>query len=422
MASRTSKNTVLAGTFLLLALAAFVTVVIVLGNLTEVLANNTRYNVVFSLEDGAEGLERGSVVKLGGTRIGRVLKSSLLKQDSTNDPVGVIVQIEIRSDLAIYEDAIVQLAKPLLGSNSSLNIVAVHGLGEDDPTYSGGTSKLEEGGRLVGRVGAPGFLARNDYRRIQTIIGDVSQITSGIRPRIEPIMDKAELAVNDVRSITRDAAERWPKWGEKIDRATDQIDPIVAQSKAVLDQGRQFLAAAQDVVSRNGQSFDEIVESVRVLTRNARGEAYDEFLAAIRRGREGLESFASANKQADELMLTNSAAITDMIASANLAAQQLKLTTVEVRAAPWRLLYQPTKKELENELLYNSVRTYSMAVAELHAASQALQSVSARASASGGGLNTLDAEVVDRLTKQLQDAFDRYQRQEKAFVDRWIKQ
>lgn len=418
MARRTSKNTILAGGFLLVALAAFVAVVIVLGNLADTLGGKKTYEVLFSLEDGAEGLDRGSVVKLGGTKVGKVLSSELLKAEGSDDPIGVLVKIEVRADLALYEDTIVQLAKPLLGSNSSLNIVSVHGLKEEMSEYAGGTARLEEGGRMIGGLGAPGFLSRSDYRRLQNIISDVSDITSGVRPRIDPIMDEAELAVRDVRSITKDAAERWPRWGDRIDRATEQIDPIVEQVKGVLDQGRQFLTSAQDVLDRNKQSFDEIVENVRVLTRNARGEAYDEFMAAIRRGREGLDSFASAAKQADELLLTNSAALTDTVANANLAAQQLKLTTIEVRAAPWRLLYQPTTKELENELLYNSVRTYSMAVADLHAASQALNSVSSRATAGG----PVDAQTVDTLTRQLQEAFDRYQRQEKAFIERWIKE
>ncbi|MBX3385748.1 MAG: hypothetical protein KF768_04175 [Phycisphaeraceae bacterium] len=419
MASRTSKNTVLAGAFLLIALVAFVAVVIVLGDMSDSWERRRHYEVLFSLEDGAEGLDRGSVVKLGGTKVGTVVSSGLLKKEGTQEPIGVLVKIQVRADIDLYEDAIIQLAKPLLGSNSSINIVAVRGLGEDDPAYDGGTAKLEEGGRMTGTLGAPGFLSRSDYRKLQNIIADVNSITSSVKPRVDPIMEEVQGAVSDVRSITRDAAGRWPTWGERIDRATAEIDPIVGEVKTVLEQGRQFLASAQEVLDRNRAGFDEIVENVRVLTKNARGEAYDEVLAAIRRGREGLDSFASAAKQVDELLMTNAPALTDTIANANLAAQQLKLTTVEVRAAPWRLLYQPTKKELENELLFNSVRTYSMAVADLHAATQALNAVSARASVSPGAVDTA---TVDTLTRQLQDAFDRYQKHERQFIDRWIKQ
>ena len=416
MSSRLSKNNVLAGLFLLVSLVLFVTVVIILSSLGETLSEKKAYTVAFSLEDGAEGLEKGAPVKLGGKLVGRVTSSSLAVNPS-GDPTSVDVAIAIRADVRLHKDAIILLAKPLLGSNSSLNIVAVSGLGAEDPTYTGPTGPAAEGDRLVGRLGAPGFLSRSDYQKIRSVISRVDKMTADIEPQVKPIVDDARASVSNVRTITDDAAKRWPQWGDKVDKTFADFEPIV---KSV----REFVDKAQGVIDRNTKPFEEIVENVRVLTAKAKGEGYEEVMSAVRRGREGLDSFAAAAKRVDELVTTKAPELEDLVTNGALAAQQLKLTTMEIRASPWRLLYQPTKKELENELLYNSVRSYSMAIAELHQASQSLDAVSARieaARASGGAVPEVDQRTIDELSKRLRESFEHYQQQEREFLDRWIK-
>jgi ABC-type transporter Mla subunit MlaD len=417
MAARASKNNILAGLFLLICLGLFVATVIILSSLGDALSAKNSFVVAFSLYDGAEGLEKGAPVKLGGKRIGRVTGSNFIFKEGTREPVGIDVAISVRADIDLYEDAVVQLAKPLLGSNSAVNIVAVTGLARQDPDYKGGAAALPKGGRLIGRLGAPGFLSQADYQKIQDIVGRVDKITADIEPQVKPIMDDARAAVGNVRTITDDAAKRWPLWGDKVDKTFADFEPIVANVK-------DFVAKAQASIDRNAKPFDEIIENIRQLSAKAKGEGYDEVLAAVRRGREGLESFAHAARQVDDLLTTKSPEIADMITSGNLAAQQLKLATVEIRAAPWRLLYQPNKKELENELLYNSVRAYSVAIAELHGASESLEAVSARIQAAGGdgAYSKIDQKTLDELNARLRNAFEKYKQEEKAFLDRWVKQ
>lgn len=419
MAARASKNNILAGIFVLVSIGLFVGTVIILSALGDSFQAKTPYVVGFSLEDGAEGLEKGAPVKLGGKQVGRVTKSGLAFKPGSKEPSGIDVEIQVRSDIELREDAIIQLNKPLLGTNSSLNIIAVTGLKAEDETYTGGTAAVASGGRLVGRLGAPGFISRSDYRKVQNVIARIDKISADIEPQVKPIMDDARATAANVRSVTDDAAKRWPVWGNKVDQTFADFEPIVASVK-------DFVAKAQGVIDRNTKPLEEIIENVRELTAKAKGEGYEEFMSAVRRGREGLDSFARSAQAVDELLVTKVPEIKDMITSGNLAAQQLKLATVEIRSAPWRLLYQPNKKELENELLYNSVRAYSMAVAELHAASQALDAVSARAAGAGGagsgaGGMSLSADEMEALKTRLKTAFDRYQAEEKEFLERWVK-
>ena len=42
---------------------------------------------------------------------------------------------------------------------------------------------------------------------------------------------------------------------------------------------------------------------------------------------------------------------------------------IEIRRSPWKVLYRPTEKELENELLYEATRSFAVAAADMKAAS-----------------------------------------------------
>ena len=246
-----------------------------------------------------------------------------------------------------------------------------------------------------------------------------------VEPRIAPLMDDASASVENVRVITDNARQRWESWTRSADAIVSRVETASARIPEIADsfqhglqQGRDFVASVQKALDDNRPKIDEAIEHIRELTRKAQGEAYDRILAAIDSGREGLDSFASAAQQVDELLTTKSPEISETITAALLGAQQLKLATIEVRAAPWRLLYQPTKKELENELLYNSVRAYSEAVTQLRAASEALRATAERAAQPGG--DRIDQATLDTLTAQLKDAFEQYQQAEKAFMDRWV--
>src|SRR5436190_19532144 len=71
---RGPRNNVLAGIFLLASLALAIAIIFVLSNIWDRLTVPTnRYHVLFSLLEGAEGLDKGAYVKIGGERVGRVV-------------------------------------------------------------------------------------------------------------------------------------------------------------------------------------------------------------------------------------------------------------------------------------------------------------------------------------------------------------
>lgn len=425
---RGSRNNVLAGLFVLAALALVMVVIIVMSNLGDAFIKKHEYIVRFSILDGAEGLDSGAPVKLGGQRVGRVTAAKIHDSEISGEPDFVDVTIQIPTKYTLYSDADVQLLKPLLGSGSSINIISLTGMETAGVQFQGPPQRLHNGDMIFGRLGPPGFLAPSDYAKFQSILARVDRITADVEPRINTIMDNAGAAVADAKAITADARERWPVWSQQIadviarvEKGSQSFDSIVTNLKDIaaavkdgVEDARKLIDKSRAVVDDNRASIDAVVKNIKDVTDRVNGEWSAKVTALLDQGREAMESAKATAKDVEMLVAKNKPQLDEMIADASLAAQQLKLTTVEVRASPWRLLYQPTKKELENELLYNSVRQYSDAVGGLRAASEALDAMSKRPG--------VDPKTIDAMTAKLHAAFEKYQEQERAFLDRWLKQ
>jgi ABC-type transporter Mla subunit MlaD len=429
---KTSRSNVLAGVFVIACILLGVAVTIVLSNIGERLKPTSTYVVRFSVFDGAEGLDRGAPVKLGGQRIGRVLSVGLVNDEVTGEPAHVDVVIQVARSLRIFSDADVQLIRPLLGTGSSINIVSLTGGGVaaaptvDTAAEIGPPLPLDPGDMIRGRLGAPGFLAPSDYAKFQSILARVDRITASAEPRIDVIMADAEASVKSVRSIASAAEKDYAAWSPGVAdviararAASEQFEPIAARVREGVDEvnkraveARAVIEEARLLLETNRPKIDAAITDAQELMRKANTDAYERVVKALDAANAGLDHFASVARQTDELVAAKSPELSELVTDAALAANQLKLATVEIRAAPWRLLYQPTKKELENELLYNSVRQYSAAVSELRRTADALAIASQRPGA--------DRAALDDLAGRLREAFDAYQEQERAFLQRWV--
>lgn len=422
-----SRNNVLAGIFVVASILLGTLAIVLLSNIGDAFKAQNDYTVRFTIADGADGLDEGAPVKLGGKRVGRVLGSQFVNNETSGDPEFIDVSIEIEKSVRLFSDADVQLIRPLLGSGSSINIVSFGGHPPESDTLHLPPHLLAPGATIMGRQGAPGFLSQSDYTKMQDILSRVDRITADVEPRVGPLIEDAKASLANVRSITEDAREQWKNWSVRIsdvlarvDTASEQFEPIATGARAAIDkinsridETAEVFASVRNVINDNRQKVNDIIENVRELSAKAKGEAYDKVLAVLDQAKAGLDAATSAAREADALVARNSPAITDIITNGALAANQMRLATVEVRAAPWRLLYQPTKKELENELLYNSVRQYSDAVLQLRLASDNLRATSARPGVS-------EAEL-DAMGVKLKEAFDQYQKEEKAFMGRWVE-
>ena len=467
MASGSSRNNLLAGGFLLGSIVLAVASSFIIKGID--VTPRTSYRVYFPMSVGASGLQPGSAVNLGGRQVGEVSKlefyttadaasigltelaevgseteiepatAAQLESGGPERIAGIQVDIEINKDLPLFDNAQVFLEKQLLGSGSEINIASVGNPAARGFVLRGSTERLEENEAIIGRVAAPAFLrdaglGPTEQKLISETVKRVHNIATNVdeyvEARVPPIMDGAQQFIDDATALSgnfRKTGERVEVWNGQVDdiltnarNLSERFAPFATKAESRLDDAREgiadargAIAAVREIIDTNRPKVDQTMDNVAAATQGFR----DDVVPGTTTTLEGAQDFVA---RLDGLVAESAPAMRRILANGRLAADQLKLATIEVRSQPWRLLYQPTTKEIEEQLLYDSARTYATAVSDLRAASESLEAVLAAQVAGNEGLRS--PEDIARVRAELAEAFERYTRSEKALLDRLVGQ
>jgi len=399
MSQQESSNAVRSGVFVIATILLAAAVIITLAGVREKLKPTSEYVVRFDLREGAAGLESDSPVRVGGRDVGRVRRVTF--EGSGEDVTGILVTIAVNKDIVVREGATAFLERPLLGSGATLNFES---LGDE------GGAAIGEGGVIPGEPQVPQFMAQAGYGSTQR-----EQLQS-ILERSDRFTQEFELIVADVRAITEDARGRSEGWFDRAGSILTSVDETSASLKAGVDEGRALVSSVQERVDENRDRVDSILANAEAATADARDftSHFNEVTRAriddlLDEGRRGLDEATAAIERVGDVVATETPSVRKTLANARLASDQLRLTMGEVRRTPWRLLYRPSERELEFELLYDAMRTYATAVSDLRAAGESLGAV-AESSAP-------DSAEAARRAEAITDAFGRYREAEERFLE-----
>jgi ABC-type transporter Mla subunit MlaD len=434
---RGSKNNILAGIFLIGSLALGLGVFFVLANLWDKFTvKRHQYSVNFSLSEGADGLETGAIVKVGGVKAGQVVGWSYALDDTGGRITGIDIQVEVNASIVLYENASPMLILPLLGSNSTINFPDV-----GDPAKvvnpMNGNPRLEPGEIIVGHLAPPTFLSQAGYgpdqaKQLQRIIKNaeetsdrINRITATVEGELEPRLAEVRSILADGQKVTSDARQSWEQWRARVDsalanveEASKKLDAMMADARAGVEDARKVISTAQGMLDENRPKVTATVDNIKELSDKLKSDTYAALMEVLDGANKGVEEFALSAERVRVLVGRRASDLETTIANARLASDQLKLTMVEIRQAPWKLLAAPTgRKDLENEVLYDSVRAYAAAVADLRAAAASLDEMTQATSAR---LTDLDRKTIEEMNKELSDAFERYGKAEREFLKRWV--
>lgn len=391
MAGREQSNAVRAGVFVVASVLLALLIVVVLSGLREKLKPANSYIVRFDLAVGAQGLSEGSEVRVGGQKVGRVAGVRFTTDGNDGMPTSVDVRIRIPRSLRLHEGAVAQLEVPLLGSTSVLNFP---NLGRP------ASPEIAVGGVIAGRLAAPAFLASAGYgadqsNQVQNILSNMDNLVTRVNDGIVP----------DLEGVVGDVRERSGPWFDHIDSATADARALIASLRAMVDDNRPVIdSTVANAQSASGKA-DEIATRVR-------DEMVDAALTMLDDGRRTAQEAREMVERADAILSEETPNIRMSMANLRLTADQFKLASMEIRRAPWRLLYRPNTKELEYELLYDSARAYADAVSNLRGASASLEA----AASTDGSRAALDGQTIGDLSGRVGAAFNEYQFAEEKFL------
>ena len=307
---------------------------------------------------------------------------------------------------------------PLLGTVSTINIPAVG-------TEASG--RLEPGSKIKGTLSPPAFLSQAGYGEAQKgqmqlirekgaqIAEDIKAITADVKGRVGPVGDQLTDILARVKEFVEDA-KRWvAEWGPKVTSALDAANVAVKNLDGGIDDARKFIATGQKTLDENRPRIDSIIKNADEAMAKINDKVVKEIEDALARANGALQGFRETGEKLNALVAEQTPEIRLTLANLRLASDQLKLTMAEIRRNPWRVLYSPGKKELEQELVYDAARSFAQASSDLNAASASLEAVMAAAKASN---QPVDAAQVKFLTDSMNDAFKRYRAAEEQFRKR----
>ena len=455
-----SRNTVRAGIFVTISGILFIAVLLVLANAWTLFVPKATYVFRFHVNNGAAGLKKDSEVRIGGQEVGKVTAVDFARPATAKDVPGragemdkpnaeaapdgrrvaqyVYVTVALRKDMVLYRDAMVYLELPLLGSVSSINIPDVGGRGDAVTTNNPSSvatapsAVLADWEILDGTMAPPSFLAQAGYgsdqkTQLQHIlqrgseIGDqVKSLVDAATPPVRNALSNVEEATADAKYITGTFRKQTPDWSASISKSLMSVQGATSEAEQRTIEAKAILAAIQSAIEDNRRRIDSIIAhadnsaaNVEKLTDNVNKELYDKVKKGLDTANATVEESLKAGQKVNAFLDQELPGLELTLANMRLAGDQLKLALIEIRRSPWRLLYQPKRKEIEEELLYDSVRMYADAVSNLQAASRALENVTAAGAAS----NPQTQRQVEDLTRRLMEAFGDYEKASKAMLE-----
>ena len=384
------------GFFLLSGIALFAFVGITLAKL-NLFEKVTTYVVVFNVQDGISGLSEGSPVQIGGLPRGRVVAITTTLGDA-GQLIAINANIAVDQDVKIFKDAKVLRMMTLLGTTATINFVALGSEGDPLPAESKIIAQ-QSSGVLASLLGPYNATKANEI--IDNIV-KFSQFLEGIpadyQTKIVPILDNAGTVLGDIRTDYSD-------WRTKI-------TSTLTSAQTSMQKLDSTLTDAQQVLVRNGPKIDSTItnlDSSALIAKDTLTHFNQETVplldSALRHAEASVDSFGKSVEIVHTLLLERSPDIAEMLSNLRTTAAQLKLSSMEIRRSPWKILYQPNSDQIAHENLYESARSFAMAAGDLRSAGDSLRLVIER----DPGRYEADVNFREAVQTMVLDALAKYE-------------
>ena len=439
MSSTVNRNNVLAGVFVVASLALAITIAFILGDVLDAFGSKREYTVRFPTAVGVGGLQPGADVTFAGLPVGKVKSITPFRPGGENAPAQAMdVLIAVDADLLLYENATADLSPPLLGGVSKINFTSA-GTGAISESESDALSPfaisnqngtLDEGETVRGRF-APSILAQlgfsvEDAERIRNTIADVEKssanvvaitdrfnnITADIEPVIDETIADARAAVGDVKAFTTNFNAE-DGWKPRVDAILAATENTLQQGPEIARDARDAIANARSLFEDNRNGINNIIANIEATTDRVNVQTMQQVEELMQQGTLTLTSYRGFADNANATLAQARPDISVALTNTRSISQQARLFLDEIRAQPWRLLKQPSEADLKREPLYAAARSYASAVADLRAASEALDAAITSQSMAAAA----DPGEIMRIAQAVQAAYDGYDRAEQALLE-----
>ena len=336
-------------------------------------------------------------MQIGGLPRGRVVNIVPVFGDQ-KELKAINANIVMDEDVKVFKDAKVLRILTLLGSTATLNFVALGS--EGDPLPAGSEIQAQQSsGVLASLLGPYNATKANEIiDNFVTFSKFLESVPSDYQTKIVPILDNAGTVLGDIRTDYSD-------WRTKISTA-------LTSAQTSMQKLDSSLTDAQQILVRNGPKIDSTIanlDSSALIAKDALNHLNQETVplldSALRHAEASVDSFGKSVEIVHTLLLERSPDIAEMLSNLRTTAAQLKLSSMEIRRSPWKILYQPNSDQIAHENLYESARSFAMAAGDLRSAGDSLRLVIER----DPGRYEADVNFREAVQTMVLDALAKYE-------------
>ena len=432
MAKKQHNETVV-GLTILVVLVLTIYIVVVLGDWQNLFRDKKKITIEQPYTIGLKGLSAGSPVLLGGAKIGQITATDI-SYDKESDQVKVFFTLEIPEEYPLRQDCLLSPLSNVLGGQASLDIKS---LGEKKEIIENGavvqgvefetsiadaidSLKNELDSKAAGSVlyNIKAQLDKDDpdsiLASVLTTAMHLRDTTREIKEQVmldeekQTLMFKVHEILNKLDTISlrlRDQLELEP--GE--DTAT-----MMAKVHTALDALNSSLEQIDEMVRENKPGITETIDSLKVSAKKVEESLpgiinrLNETLASAK---EAMGSARDALGKVEEILSFNRESIDRMVRNLDEVSVNLKMASREIRRAPWKLLYQPDKDELQLQGVIDAASGFASGAESLDEATVRLKAL---LNSTG---DQVDAKRIESILAELEASFERFQKAENKLWD-----
>ena len=290
------KTELLVGVFLLFGLLMVAAIILQFGRVRESFKDTYSLRVSFP---NAPGIKQGSPVYLGGSRIGKVRDTPLLKDDSS----GVVLELEIYEDKRVPRDAAFAVGTVGLMGDALIDIKIAEREGPITDFYPLDYDTIIEGSRSSGMSGLQ-ETAESAAKKVDSALDDVRAALVDVKAAMKKVNEGAlsETVLSDFRSSMEHLKNTMTRVDENVlgDENTANLKGAISDIKEAAASFKKSTANLETASAKIGPMLDKLDPALgkvdKVMT------SADEALVSIKKGAEDFAAVARTARSGNGLL------------------------------------------------------------------------------------------------------------------------
>ncbi len=376
-----------AGVFMLLSIMLILVLIVAIKGFARVFEPVQVRAARFSLRDDLGGLQVGDNLRVAGFTVGEIQSIRLIT--NVKKPF-VRVTFTMPKKYTLRTGAQVVIGGTITGT-SWLNFESLGSGKPLPPDYV-----------LTGRPSGISHALATVASLAPQIKAMVTQVRTTTVPLINADLTKLGATADSIRTAATSASGVLESVHGEIKPVVAKYDAAADKTAYAMDQAGKLLHSGRKgaVVNINALTAD-IKKAIPALLAKAQSD--------LNQVHATFTNSTALTQQAKSLLTQNQDRINSIIRALHGASVNLKTFAVEIRHSPWRLLYKPSKKDINNVEIYDAVREFDQAARHLQHAADVL-----KASAVNPQTPAQQAQL-HQLMRKLNTTFNQFQQVETKF-------